>query len=383
MKIYDSPRDHIQAVRVADPVLYFRPHALLKPADWFVETFSPTAFYSVKANSGSHITAQLWSRGITHFDIASIVEARQIKAAFTDSVLGFLHTVKSAEAIEEAYFAHGCRIFALDSVRELTKILKATHNAPDLTLIVRVAIDNSSAILALDDKFGADFDLAIALLKQARSKAAKTGLSFHVGSQAMDPQSFVDALSYLKTIETAAGGDVDIFDIGGGFPALYPQFAEPPAIDTYKTMIESYLNANMGAQAEIWCEPGRALVSHAESLLARVEHITDDAVFINDGVYGVLHDAGEIGWRFPVRSFKADGALMDANDLEAKIVFGPTCDSADKLHHKIALPRTIDVGDFIEFGCVGAYGTAFSSRFNGFGAYETVIVKDDPWPNFY
>ena len=383
MKEFNSPEDHIKAIKVSAPTIYFRPHALEKPAAWFRDVFGPMPFYSVKANSDLAVLGALWRNGIRAFDIASIVEARQIRQAFPEAILGYLHTVKTSEAIAESYFEQGCRIFALDSHSELDKILTATEYADDLTLVVRVGIKNSSALVALDDKFGAGTQLSIDLVRTARPHAAKIGVSFHVGSQAMQPQSYVSALEHCGAVIRDAGVHVEVLNVGGGFPALYPGFAEPPSLSEYQFQIQDAL-ARLGLDnMAVWCEPGRALVSHAESLLTRIEHVTDDAIFINDGIYGALFDAGEIGWRFPARAFGADGALKAGAETRPRIVYGPTCDSADKLHHRVYLPVDLAIGDFVEFGCLGAYGRAFSTRFNGFGTYECVQVRDDPWPNCY
>ena len=136
------------------------------------------------------------------------------------------------------------------------------------------------------------------------------------------------------------------------------------------------------ASAELWCEPGRALCAETESVIVRVELRKADALYINDGAFGRLFDGAFASWRFPVRLLRPGGEKSTA-ELQPFRLFGPTCDSFDALHGPFELPGDIGEGDYLEVGCVGAYGVAMASGFNGFGRSDHAIVRDDPWPSIY
>ena len=133
--------------------------------------------------------------------------------------------------------------------------------------------------------------------------------------------------------------------------------------------------------ADLWCEPGRALAAESGSLLTQVELVKPGAVYLNDGAYGALFDAAHENWRYPVRSLR-DGEALDG-PTKAMRVYGPTCDSADRLAKKVLLPAILEEGDFLEFGNLGAYGEAMATQFNGFGRYSAAIVEDSPFASLY
>jgi ornithine decarboxylase len=133
--------------------------------------------------------------------------------------------------------------------------------------------------------------------------------------------------------------------------------------------------------AELWCEPGRALVAEAESLLVRVDLAKGREIYVNDGSYGALYDAVHEGWKFPMRAISGDGRKLGR--MVEYTVYGPTCDSADMLPGKAWLPAGLTEGDYVEIGNIGAYGRSMSTQFNGFGETEVAEVQDSPWPSLY
>lgn len=379
MDNYQSAAHLAESLRPVGPAFCLRPHAARGAARWFTSHFPGKTLYAVKANPAPWMLDILRDEGVG-FDVASIAEARRARAVAPDAFIGFMHPVKSREAIREAYVSLGVRAFALDSLEELAKIVEATDDADDLTLCVRIAVSSDLAKISLASKFGAAPEEAPALLRQARLKAARLGVCFHVGSQAMSPAAFTAALDRVERAIVVAGVFVDVLDVGGGFPAPYPGMMAPPLQD-YVDAIEARFERMLVAEnCELWCEPGRALAAEAASLLVRVEARKGDRLHINDGVYGALFDAGALNWTFPARAMKA---IEAPREVIGYSLYGPTCDDYDAMAGPFYLPSDMSVGDYIEIGMLGAYGAAMATRFNGFGEHQEFVVTDAPMLSAY
>ena len=371
-------------LRPTQPVTLVRPHAARRAARFFLSKFPGTSMYAVKANPSTDLIRTLWDAGLTHYDIASIAEVRLVREVAPNAVLCFMHPIKPPEAIAEAYHQHGVRVFSLDSIDELDKIVAATSKdgvaATDLTLCVRLRVSSSHSKLSLASKFGVHADEAAPVLMAARQVADALGICFHVGSQAMSPQAYGDAMAQVRAAIVGAGVTVDIVDVGGGFPSIYPGM-EPGRLEAYFEVIHRTFEAlPISYSAELWCEPGRALCAEYSSVLVRVEARKGDVLYINDGAYGALFDAAHIDWRFPVELVR--DTVSRARDMEFSF-WGPTCDDMDYMRGPFALPADIAAGDYIEIGMLGAYGAAMRTGFNGFTAGETVIVTDEPMDTLY
>ena len=368
------------ALRPVQPVTLLRPHAARRAARFFVERFPGKSIYAVKANPSPDLLQVLWDSGITHYDVASIAEVRLIARTLPDAVLCFMHPVKAEEAIEEAYFTHGVRTFSLDTMDELDKILRATRNATDLNLCVRIRVSSDHSKLSLASKFGAEPGETRALLFATRQAADALGICFHVGSQAMTAAAYAEAMERVRAAIVDAAVTVDIVDVGGGFPSTYPGM-EPPPLETYFEVIHKAFEAlPISYSAELWCEPGRALCAEYASVLVRVEKRRGDELYINDGAYGALFDAAHVGWRFPVKLVREGGS--NARDM-AFSFYGPTCDDLDHMTGPFMLPADVQAGDYIEIGMLGAYGCAMRTGFNGFGADLKVVAEDEPMASVY
>ena len=314
------------------------------------------------------------------FDVASIDEARRVRTIAPDAMIGFMHPIKAPEAIREAYFELGIRVFSLDTLDELEKILAATDCAEDLTLCVRLAVSSAQSKISLASKFGADEADGAALLQRARQAAARLGVCFHVGSQAMSPSAFRDALDRTERTIVRAGVIIDVLDVGGGFPAPYPGM-EPGPLSEYVDLIAARFETMLVAEnCELWCEPGRALSAEGASLLVRVEGRRGDRLYINDGVYGALFDAGTLDWSYPIRLLRRSNGPQE---IIGYSLFGPTCDDHDHMKGPFYLPEDVGVGDYLEIGMLGAYGAAMRTRFNGFGDHLDVVVADEPMMTAY
>ncbi len=372
------------------PAILNRPHAAARAARFFVEKFPGRSLYAVKANPSPELLRVLWDAGITHYDVASVAEVRMARAALPDATLCFMHPVKTPSAIIEAYRDHGVRVFSLDSIEELEKISEATTKAnggvlpEDLTLCVRLRVSSEGSELSLASKFGCDLTGAGELLQATRQVADSLGVCFHVGSQSMSPHAYVQALERVRAAIVDASVTVDIIDVGGGFPSIYPGMEPPPLEDYFGVIDRTYESLPVSYSAELWCEPGRALCAEYNSMIVRVERRRGTELFINDGAYGALFDAAHVGWRFPVRLLRESAANEDGETEQADFSFwGPTCDDMDHMEGPFALPTDIKAGDFIEIGMLGAYGAAMKTAFNGFGATEVFEVSDEPMASQY
>jgi ornithine decarboxylase len=371
-------------MRPVQPVTLLRPHAARRAARFFVEKFPGRSLYAVKANPSPDLLKILWDAGVTHYDVASIAEVRLVRETLPEAVICFMHPVKAEEVIAEAYAEHGVRTFSLDTVDELDKIVRATSKdglaATDLNLLVRIRVSSDHAKLSLASKFGADAREVSSLLMAARQAADALGICFHVGSQAMTPAAYAEAMEQVRQAIVDAAVTVDIVDVGGGFPSSYPGM-EPPPLETYFSVIHAGFEAlPISYSAELWCEPGRALCAEYASLVVRVEKRRGDELYINDGAYGALFDAAHIGWRYPVRLLRDEPSRV----RPAKFSFyGPTCDDLDRMAGPFELPGDVGPGDYIEIGMLGAYGCAMRTQFNGFGTVETAIAEDEPMASLY
>src|SRR5690349_1397684 len=374
----------IAKLRPVQPVTLLRPHAAERAARFFVEKFPGRSLYAVKANPSPDLLQVLWDSGITHFDVASIAEVRLVRETLPEAVLCFMHPVKAEEAIAEAYFEHGVRTFSLDTAHELDKIVSATSKdgvaASDLNLLVRIRVSSDHAKLSLASKFGADPRDVASLLMATRQAADALGICFHVGSQAMTPAAYAEAMARVRAAIVEAAVTVDIVDVGGGFPSTYPGM-EPPPLETYFEVIHNaFESLPISYSAELWCEPGRALCAEYASVLVRVEKRRGDTLYINDGAYGALFDAAHVGWRFPVKLVREPES--ETKDMGFSF-YGPTCDDLDHMAGPFLLPADVGPGDYIEIGMLGAYGCAMRTGFNGFGQAATEIVDDEPMVSLY
>ncbi len=368
--------DLVSVARPTAPLYCVRPAAITASTGSFVGGFPGDVLYAVKSNPEPTVLRAVWEGGVRHFDCASAPEVGLVRRMFPAAVIHFMHPVKSRPAIREAYEQHGARDFAFDSADELAKILQETAAPDDLVLIVRLAMPPGGSVYDLSGQFGVPVAQAAELLRAARPHAARLGLSFHVGSQCLDPLVYRRAMAMAGEAVRLSGGSIDILDVGGGFPVSYLH-QEPPPLGAYLAEIEAAFEAlRLPSATRLWAEPGRALVGGGASVVVQVQLRRDDGLYVNDGIYGSLSDAGRPSFRFPCRLIRPLApACAEIRDFE---LFGPTCDSVDRMRGPFALPQDVREGDWIEIGQLGAYGTCLRTAFNGFGGGELVEVRDPP-----
>jgi ornithine decarboxylase len=384
MERYDSALALVRALKPERPVLAVRPHAAGRAARWFLDNFPGDVAYAYKANNSVFLLGALYGAGIRHFDVASLPEVEDA-ATIPDAHLHFMHPVKSRAAIRRAYNEFRVRTFSLDSEDELKKIVEETAgpNGParDLVLYVRIAVPAKNSRVPLERKFGITGVKAARLLVKTRQVAAELGITFHVGSQTTTPEAFTNALAEVQRLIVKAGVVVDCIDVGGGFPSRYVDSEPAPMLHFLEAIRAGVDRLSVREDVRLVCEPGRALVAEAESLIVRVEARRGNDLYINDGSYGALFDAAHLGFVFPARLCSRE--VEPGEPTMGFELWGPTCDSLDHMKGPFVLPASIKEGDYIEICSIGAYGRAISGQFNGYGIYDEVILEDEPMLTMY
>ena len=381
MQKFKSVDTLVNQLKPTEPVYCIRRNSINLASKFFQNKFPGKILYAVKTNPHPLVLKTIVESGINDFDIASIKEVEAIRSVSPNAKCSYMHTVKSKESINEAYFKYNIKTFSIDTKDELIKILNSTNQAKDLELFVRVAVSNEHAEIDLSKKFGAQTSEAIGLYRLTKQYAKKIGLSFHVGSQCMHPISYSKGINEIKYIIKKTKIVPDVINIGGGFPTIYPDLV-PQSLDSYFEEIKNSLNnLKLEKLPEIICEPGRAIVAESGSTIVRVNLRKKQKLYINDGTYGTLFDAGVPNIVYPSRIITS-GRII-SKKLTSFDFYGPTCDSMDYMKGPFILPNNIKEGDYIELGQLGAYGLTFRTQFNGYYSDSIYEVCDDPIMTMY
>ena len=381
MQKFKSVDKLVNQLKPTEPVYCIRRDSINIASKFFQNKFPGKILYAVKTNPHPLVLKTIVESGINDFDIASIKEVEAIRSVSPDAKCSYMHTVKSKESINEAYFKYNIKTFSIDTKDELIKILNSTNQAKDLELFVRVAVSNEHAEIDLSKKFGAQTSEAVGLYRLTKQYAKKIGLSFHVGSQCMHPISYSKGINEIKYIIKKTKIVPDVINIGGGFPTIYPDLV-PQSLDSYFEEIKNSLKKlKLEKKPEIICEPGRAIVAESGSTIVRVNLRKKQKLYINDGTYGTLFDAGVPNIVYPSRIITS-GRII-SKKLTSFDFYGPTCDSMDYMKGPFILPNNIKEGDYIELGQLGAYGLTFRTQFNGYYSDSIYEVCDDPIMTMY
>ena len=381
MQKFKSVDELVNQLKPVEPIYCIRKNSIQLASKYFQNKFPGKILYALKTNPNPIVLKTIVESGINNFDIASIKEIETIRKISPNSVCSYMHTIKSRESIKEAYFKHGIKTFSLDTKDELIKILESTNQAKDLELLVRVAVSNEHAEIDLSKKFGSTSSEAVGLLRLTKQYAKKVGLSFHVGSQCMHPISYSKGISEINNIIKKTKIVPDIINVGGGFPTIYPDLI-PQSLESYFEEIKKGLeNLKLEKLPEIICEPGRAIVAESGSTIVRVNLRKKQKLYINDGTYGTLFDAGVPNIVYPSKLINI-GRII-SKKLSSFDFYGPTCDSMDYMKGPFLLPNNIKENDYIELGQLGAYGLTFRTHFNGLYSDNIFEVEDDPIMTMY
>ena len=381
MQKFTDVNELVNSLRPDYPVYCIRPKSLKTSTQFFKNNFPGKVLYAVKTNPNEEVLKHIIKNGIEDFDTASINEISLIKKLKPDAHIYFMHTVKSRNDISKAYFNLGIRDFALDTKDDLIKILESTNHAKDLTLYIRIAISNEHAEIDLSRKFGAQSSEALGLVRLCKEHANRIGISFHVGSQCMHKVSFTKAINEVGNIIKKTKIIPDIINVGGGFPSVYPDLNPEPLENYLNEIKRSIAKLNLPETPQLICEPGRAIVAESGSTIVKVNLRKKQKLYINDGTYGTLFDAGVPNFILPSRMIL--NGRVQSKKLTPFNFYGPTCDSMDFMKGPFLLPNNIKEGDYIELGQLGAYGLTFRTKFNGFYSDEIFELADQPIMSLY
>lgn len=369
---YRTVEDMLAALRPSYPVFCLRPGELARTARRFLDQFPGKVLYAVKCNPHPAVLRALYGAGVRHFDTASLTEIALVREMFDDAVAYYHHPVKGRAAIGAARRVYGVECYTVDHEAELAKVIEETGGG--IAVQVRMATPPGYATFDLSRKFGASPELAARLLRDVAGAGLEPGLSFHVGSQCINPEAYSEALRLAGRVLDDSGVAIRTLNVGGGFPAAYTN-AEAPPFECYMEAIEKGAAAlGLPAECELMCEPGRALVAGGCSLVVQVHLRKNSQIYVNDGIFGSLSELKLGDLRLPARLVRLTGAA--AEETQPFTVFGPTCDALDVMPGAFHLPADVREGDWIEIGQVGAYSNAIATEFNGFRT-ETFVNIDD------
>ena len=381
MRKFKDVNELVNELKPDYPVYCIRPESIKNSVKFFKENFHGRVLYAVKTNPNEKVIKKIIANGILDFDVASINEIKLINKLKPQAKLYFMHTVKSKESISSAYFDYNVKDFALDSKEELKKILDATNQAKDLNLYVRIAVSNEHAEIDLSRKFGSHCSEALGLVRLCKEHSKKLGISFHVGSQCMHKISYSKGIHEIGNIIKKTKIIPDVINVGGGFPSIYPDLNPEPLINYLEEIKKSLKSLKLQKLPEIFCEPGRALVAESGSTIVKIILSKKQNLYINDGTYGSLFDAGVPNFVLPAKMIT--NGRVHSKKLTSFSFFGPTCDSLDYMKGPFLLPNNIKEGDYIELGQLGAYALTFRTKFNGFYSNEIFELNDKPIMSLY
>jgi ornithine decarboxylase len=337
------------------------------------------AYYAVKANPAPEIVRTLFEAGAS-FDVASFPEfmlvyelikdrpAKERQDFVWDKII-YANPVKPRETLE-----------ALDQYKPLvtfdnrSEIEKVKKHAPHAGLVVRVRVPNTGSMVELSSKFGCDPGEAVALVEEAfRAGLVVEGVSFHVGSQCTNFENYVQALNIAAAVINEAksrGYEMQLLDIGGGFPVPYNRHVAPFAVLARK--INAEVDRLFPKEMQILAEPGRFFVATAATSLARVigKAVRDGkpCYYIDDSVYSTFSGIIFDHCPYPIKAFRK-------GETEIAAVFGQTCDGLDTISQSENLPD-LELDDLVYSEFIGAYSNASATWFNGFPPAKVVHINE-------
>jgi len=323
-------------------------------------------FYAVKANPDIEVVRYLNELGLG-FEIASEGELKILsELKIEPERIITSNPVKTLRFLKEAV-EYGIQYYAFDSDSEIEKLSKY---APGKKVYVRLSVPNEGSEWPLSKKFGVEIEEAVKLLVYASQRGLEpAGITFHVGSQCGNIYNWhtaIDKARHVKELALKEGIEIKMLNIGGGYPIEYTR--KVPPIQTIETKINSLIEKYF-PDAEIFIEPGRAVVGDAGVFVSRIigkaQRGDENWLYIDVGVFnGLMESIGGIKYQYVVGS--------KASQKEW-IIAGPSCDSFDVIERGVILPEP-DVGNLILILCAGAYTVSYASEFNGFSIPKTFLI---------
>lgn len=370
--IWSNPTEMLRAQSPEDPVLFFAPSVVQAAARKFIDGFPGLVTYAVKSNPGEEMVENLAAAGIKGYDCASPFEIDLIRRLAPDAAIHYHNPVRSRAEIAYAV-AQNVTSYSVDSASELAKLIELVP-VEGTEISVRFKMPVAGAAYNFGAKFGATSELATELLKTVAAAGYIPSITFHPGTQCIDPTAWEAYIREAAVIAANAGVKIARLNVGGGFPN-HRLNDVLPQLDATFALIDRVATEAFGAdRPALVCEPGRALCGDAFTLAARVKSLRDgNHVFLNDGIYGSLAELPLVGVIDRIEVIDAQGTKR-TGEAVSRIVFGPTCDSVDRLPGEVMLPADLAEGDFVIWHGMGSYSVVTNSRFNGFGNLQMATV---------
>lgn len=362
-----DPALWLARMRPDDPVFFFDPARLQATAALFMTQFPGEVTYAVKANPDPAVLDGLVAAGMTAFDVASPEEMALVRRAAPQARLHYHNPIRSQAEIA-ASRRYGITSWSVDRMSELDKL----GPLEGAEIAVRLKLPVAGAAYDFGSKFGAGPEETGALVRAVVARGGLPSLTFHPGTQCREAQAWQSYIRAAAQIVRDADVRLARLNVGGGFPA----HREDPAPDL--SALFAAINCAVDADFDrdrpaLVCEPGRAMVADAFDLALRIKARDGDTVFLNDGVYGALGEWRDMAPSTRLTVLGVDGQARQGGS-RPMTVFGPTCDSLDRLADPMPLPDTLEEGDYLLFHGCGAYSTALATQFNGYGARRIVTL---------
>lgn len=370
--IWAQPSEFIRTRQPDHPVQLFAPTVLQATARRFIKGFAGMVTYAVKSNPDEMVIQNLVAAGVRGFDVASPFEIDLIRRLAPGAALHYHNPVRGRDEVAHAVKA-GVKSWSVDAASELEKLIEMVP-PEGCEISVRFKLPVAGAAYDFGAKFGASPEVAARLMARVAEAGFTPSLTFHPGTQCTDPMAWDAYIRTAAQICAQAGLRAARLNVGGGFPS-HRAVGPAPELEQIFALIDRVATEAFGPdRPALVCEPGRGLVGEAITHIARVKALRDGAqVFLNDGVYGALAEMPLIGMIDRIEVFSPEGQLRMGAPVP-RLVFGPTCDSVDRMPGEVPLPADLAEGDYIAVQGMGAYSSATNTRFNGFGALETVTV---------
>ncbi|ETA50513.2 ornithine decarboxylase [Rhodobacteraceae bacterium PD-2] len=361
-----NPTQYLSRETPQEPVFFFDPARLAATAWAFLDGFPGLVTFAVKANPDRAVLEALAAAGVGAFDVASPEEMHLVHAVAPGAVLHYHNPIRALSEIAEGR-RMGVTSWSVDRLSELDKL----GDLSGQEIAVRLKLPVAGAVYDFGSKFGAEPERAAALLAEGVARGGTPSITFHPGTQCRDAQAWVAYIHAAARVAETAGVTLHRLNVGGGFPA----HREDPAPDLTAIFnaIEQATRAAFATPPALVCEPGRAMVAECFELALLVKAATEGAIFLNDGIYGGLSEWRDLGPSARITALSPEGTPRRA-PLRPLTVFGPTCDSLDRLSETVLLPGDLAEGDYLLFHACGAYSNALATRFNGYGARQIVTL---------
>lgn len=370
--VWENPAEIVRSLHPENPVMVFAPTVLQDRARAFLSGFPGLVTYAVKSNPDEAVIQNLMQAGIKGFDVASPFEIDLIGRLAPMAARHYHNPVRSCAEIAHAVGAD-IKAWSVDSRTELDKLFEQVP-PEGCEISPRFKLPVLGAAYDFGSKFGATPELAAELLRAVHDRGYVASLTFHPGTQCTDPHAWEQYIRTAREIADMAGVHPRRLNVGGGFPSWRVHGVEPDLPAIFDLIGRTTAEAFGGNAPELVCEPGRGICADAFAIITRVKAVRDGAsVFLNDGVYGGMNELPVIGNLDRIEVLTPEGRLRGENG-HGRVVFGPTCDSVDRLPGEISLPDDIQEGDYVVFHGAGAYSVVTNTRFNGFGEMRQLTV---------